>query len=646
MEYVVHYEVAGAILSFIIGAHFFGNMRLKNAQNAVFGILIVFIFMSSFFDVVSAELIVRSSIVPVTINQSMSQVYYFFQLSLPPLLFLFVLGFTRKLIPQNRKIIILLLSPFILLFIMWFLNPINGYIFYFDTSLVYHRGHYLIFAYIISAYFLLITVITVLVLRKEIGLLNVGYLFMFIAFVVLSIVINYVFPRYLLTGFASSLALLIAYINLRNPVEAKDDLTETFNRKTLQYVLEENSLITGTKYFAIASVDNFDAMGNIMGTKGTNEFLTGFVSYLKKHSEGRQVFRYTANMFVILFNNRKSMMECVGEMKDEPFIGKDRRISDLIKISLFYSDNISLSEKEDTLSLIVDGMVASHKENTQRRIVPIGPKDMKSLYERHNIEVALKRSLESEGLKVYLQPMYCFENDMYLVCEALVRIEDEEIGSLRLSEMIPIAEKNGMIVEIGRKVLERVCRIIKEENMEETGLKRIMVNLSMLEAIQPDLPSFVKDCLKSYDIPADLIGFEITETYCSLGGERLRMNMEELSALGHKFALDDFGTGYANLDAVLMLPFSIAKLDSSMVSERKRNDRMAVVLEEHVNMFKRMGLKIVAEGIETEEDFKAVKFMSVDLMQGYYFSKPMLAKKAFAFIKEYNKGKDSSNVSC
>ena len=645
MVYVIHYEVVGAILTFVIGAHFFGHMRLKNAQNTVFGILIVFVFMSCFFDVISAELIARADRVPITINQSMSQIYYFFQLSLPPLLFLFILGFTRKLMPENKKIIILLSSPFVILFIIWFLNPIKGYIFYFDSSLLYHRGHYILLVYIISAYFLLITVIAVFVLRKEIGKLSIYYLSMFIGLIVISVVINYIFQIYLVTGFAASMALLIAYINLRNPVEAKDDLTDTFNKKALLYVLDENNSNKGTEHFAIASIDNFDAMGNIMGTKGTDEFLSGFVDYLKKHSEGRQVFRYTANIFVILFKNKKSMMECVEKMETEPFIGRDKRISDLIRISLFYSDNVLLTE-EDTLSIIIDGMVVSQKGDGQRKIVPISLEDMDCLFERHSIEMALRRSLDNEGLRVYLQPMYCFESDMFLVCEALVRIEDEELGVLRLSEMIPIAEKNGMIVEIGRKVLQRLCKIIKEENLKGSGLRRIMVNLSMLEAIQPDLPLFIKNCLKTYDIPADFIGFEITETYSTLGGERLRMNMEELSNMGHKFALDDFGTGYANLDAVLTLPFSIAKLDSSMVSGRKNNDRMSVVLEEHINMFKKMGLHIVAEGIESKEDFIAIQSMPVDLMQGYYLSKPMLARQTFAFIKEYNKDKDSSKITC
>ena len=232
VDYVVHYEVAGAILSFVIGAHYFGHMRLKNAQNAIFGLLIIFIFMACLFDVISAKLIVVSSSVPLSINQSMSQIFYLFQLSLPPLLFLFVLGFTRKLISKNRKLIITFLSRFALLFAMWFLNPIKGYLFYFDSSLMYHRGNLLSVSYIISAYFLLITVITVLVLRKEIGKLNVTYLLLFIFLVVFSIVLNYYMPEYLLAGFASSFALLIAYLNLRNPVETQDDLTATFNRSS------------------------------------------------------------------------------------------------------------------------------------------------------------------------------------------------------------------------------------------------------------------------------------------------------------------------------------------------------------------------------------------------------------------------------
>jgi EAL domain-containing protein (putative c-di-GMP-specific phosphodiesterase class I) len=232
---------------------------------------------------------------------------------------------------------------------------------------------------------------------------------------------------------------------------------------------------------------------------------------------------------------------------------------------------------------------------------------------------------------------------MFVSAEALVRFTDEKIGTINPDDFISLAEKNGMIFQIGRQVMRKVCRFIDENQVHEnSGLNRISVNLSILEAVRSDLVASVENCHKGRNIPYGFIGFEITETNASLGGDLFTKNMLDLVDKGFSFAMDDFGTGYANLDSIIGLPFQAVKLDGALISAGKKNEKMYIILTEHIQMFKRMGLTVIVEGVETRDQVELLKDLPVDLIQGYYYAKPMPMEAAVSFIREYNRGKNQN----
>jgi EAL domain-containing protein (putative c-di-GMP-specific phosphodiesterase class I) len=324
-----------------------------------------------------------------------------------------------------------------------------------------------------------------------------------------------------------------------------------------------------------------------------------------------------------------------------PWILGDLEIG--ISASMYYSDGIPPIIKEDRLSLIIDQMIFKGKELGNRVTIPINKQEIAEIMRIYNIEEALGLALEEERLDIYLQPIYCPKNDMFISAEALVRFTDEKIGTINPDEFISLAEKNGMIFQIGRQVMRKVCQFIDEKQVHKnTGLIRIGVNLSILEAVRSDLVASIENCHKGRNIPYGFIGFEITETNASLGGDLFTKNMLELVNKGFSFAMDDFGTGYANLDSIIGLPFQAVKLDGALISAGKKNEKMYIVLTEHIQMFKRMGLTVIVEGVETRDQVKLLKDLPVDLIQGYYYAKPMPMEAAVEFIREYNRGKDQN----
>lgn len=641
MLYNIDFALCGLAFAILIAVHFFSKPRLKNGHNLVFGVLILLIIADAVFDILAAVAISYPNSIPLSLNITLNQLYYFAQMSLAPMLLLFILSMTNLLSKKYRKRIIISFLPFVAGFAIWLGNPVTGHFFYFDAGLNYFRGPLMTTLYGLGGYFLTLAVILMIYKRKS---LRKNQLYSMATFIGISIIIvtsQFLIPYLLITGFAAALALTMTYLTLQNPVETLDDLTGVFNRTALSHHIKELENLGGIQHFAVISLDDFAGIVKAVGVARGNTFLSIFTDFMKSHSENAQIFRYGNDVFVACFQHEGKLKEFVDNMERRvlfPWVLGDLEIG--ISASMYYSDGIPPIIKEDRLSLVIDQMLFKGKELGNRITIPINQQEITEILQIYNIEEALGLALEEERLDIYLQPIYCPKNDMFVSAEALVRFTDEKIGTVNPDDFIPLAEKNGMIFQIGRQVMRKVCRFVDENQVyENSGLNKINVNLSILEAVRSDLVASIENCHKGRNIPYGFIGFEITETNASLGGDLFIKNMLELVDKGFSFAMDDFGTGYANLDSIIGLPFQAVKLDGALISAGKKNEKMYIILTEHIQMFKRMGLTVIVEGVETRDQVELLKDLPVDLIQGYYYAKPMPMRAAVEFIREYNRGK-------
>ena len=207
------------------------------------------------------------------------------------------------------------------------------------------------------------------------------------------------------------------------------------------------------------------------------------------------------------------------------------------------------------------------------------------------------------------------------------------MGMIYPNEFIPYAEKSGLIIKVGEQVLTKVCRLIKEYDIiNSTDIEHIEINLSAIEALQHSFPGKVKKILETYDIDSKQIIFEMTETAASNANNIVADSLRTLGEHGVCFALDDYGTGYANIDTVIRLPFSIIKLDKSMVRAYFQNPKNALIFRDTVKMMHDLGIQTLAEGVETKQQLDEMLRLGVDYIQGYYFARPMPIEDLLKFI--------------
>lgn len=648
MLYNIGFAISGLVFAIIIAVHFFSKPRLNNAHNNVFGVLTLVIIADNIFDILAAIAISYPESVPLVLNIAVNQLYYVAQMTLAPLLYLFVLSLTNLLVKKYRRRIIISFLPFIFYFVIWLGNPVTGYFFYFDNEFNYYRGPWMVSLYSLGGYFLILAIVMVILKRKNLRNNQLYSIAVFIVFSVVIVVFQFLIPTLLITGFATAVALTMTYLTLQNPVETIDDLTGAFNRTALSYHIQENENLDGIEHFVVISFDDYSGVVKNIGVERGNLLLSSVTEFMRTHSERSQIFRYANDVFVALFSNEKHLKDFVDDMERRmlfPWVLEKLEIN--ISISLYYSDNIPAILKEDRLSLIIEQIIFKGKELGNRIVFPIDQDEINEILRMHNVEEAVRLALKQDKFDVYLQPIYCIKSDSFVSAEALIRLTDEKIGPIKLSDLIPIAEETGMILPIGRQVRNKVFRFVEENNLyEDKVIKRIMINLSALEVIRTDLVSDIDKCYKDYNVPYEFIGLEVTETNSSLGGNIFEKNMRELAGKGIAFALDDFGTGYANLDSVIALPFNLVKLDGTLVTYSEKNEKVFIVLAEHIQMFNRMGLKVIVEGVETKEQVSLLRDLPVDLIQGYYYAKPMPLVEAIKFMKEYNKGKKHNGENC
>lgn len=210
--------------------------------------------------------------------------------------------------------------------------------------------------------------------------------------------------------------------------------------------------------------------------------------------------------------------------------------------------------------------------------------------------------------------------------EALLRWESPEIGTVSPDEFIPIAEESGLIVAIGHWVLKTACRDAAHWTKLIADPVQVGVNLSALQFRQGDLIGSVQNALGSSGLPADLLDLELTESMLVENPEETIESLKKLKDLGMSVSIDDFGTGYSSLSYLTRFPLDSLKVDRAFVANLPDDRDAVAIVRAIVSMAKNLGLKIIAEGVETENQVGFLHALGCHVGQGYLFSKPIPAE--------------------
>ena len=351
------------------------------------------------------------------------------------------------------------------------------------------------------------------------------------------------------------------------------------------------------------------------------------------------VFRISEEVFAILqdeidevvtqelmINLRTEAMSALRYGKRQYYLNLHACVSDLPK------DIQTMEDLEITAALLKEAGSLNKGGELMIRNLDV-EKEKKMREEVHT----LSEALQENRMEVWYQPIMNTETGKFDCAEALIRMKAVDGSYVQPGRFIPAAERSGLIIRIGRFVMQEVCAFLAGNQREELGIKYVEANLSVEECIQETLPAMLKNTLEEYRVSPKLLNIEVTETADDTVSEMMMHNMALIHEnIGIDLSLDDFGTGYSNLARVLNMPVSVVKFDRSMLLKAFETEEGRIVFTRLAEAVHNIDRKIVSEGVETKEQADFVKSLGIEYIQGFYYAKPMPKEAYLEFLRAHN----------
>jgi diguanylate cyclase (GGDEF)-like protein len=422
-----------------------------------------------------------------------------------------------------------------------------------------------------------------------------------------------------------------------------DLLTGLPNRNMLNYHLRK-SLANISQYGGVAvlflDLDDFKKVNDSNGHSEGDKLLIQAAERVRL-SVGRidLACRFGGDEFVVVLGNILSVNDAVkvAEKLLEQF-------KEPIKLgsSVFYvttSIGIAYTElaedKADDLISYADIAMYEAKDNGGAQYYVYHPEMYQRVARRVMLEGEVRQALAKEQFSLSLQPQLCTKDKKIYGFEALLRWKHPERGMISPEDFIPILENSQHMIELGYWIINRCFELAVEIKNHGVTDAKISINLSAGQFIDVDLPKYLQSLLTQYLLPANMFELELTEQTLVKDIDHTIDTMNELKRLGFSFAIDDFGTGYSSLAYIKKMPIDVIKIDQSFVFGMLENHADYQIIMSTIAMVKNLELTVIAEGVETAAQLRSLSENDCDIIQGYYFSKPVPEVELFDFIKSH-----------
>ncbi|GAA3660089.1 EAL domain-containing protein [Acetobacter lovaniensis] len=461
-------------------------------------------------------------------------------------------------------------------------------------------------------------------------------------------------PQKIVTGCIPSCASIIGHektLDRINNFNNIDPLTGLLNRTALATRLRQMLAQPEQAPFAILmlDVDLLQDVNNVMGYNSGDILLQTIARRIAAFCRGHNlVARLGGDDFVVVMPDTDRNKACklaheLNCISREPIEvkGRDLVASLSIGISLYPDDG---TEIEEILGASETAMRQTKKQ-ARGGFRFFGKGGNSNVRERLIIGSALRDALQKTQLHLVYQPQICALTGTLCGVEALSRWQHPTLGFIPPSTFIPIAEETGQIEAIGLWSLDKSCQQVIEWELNDVYVPVVSVNMSAVHFCSMDLPDQILSVLQKYNLAPQRLTIEITESVAMRQDPETAANLTAIRDIGVGLSMDDFGTGFSSLSRLAQLPLTEIKIDRSFIENFENDISSLVVAEAAINIGKRLGIKVVTEGVEHEAQETKLQQLGCDILQGYFYSRPLPANDMSLWLDAFPTRRAASPLS-
>lgn len=377
-------------------------------------------------------------------------------------------------------------------------------------------------------------------------------------------------------------------------------------------------------------ISRFKIINDIYGERMGDQILQFIKDNLAEICNETQYYlNLRSDVFVVLseFQHESELDELIRQIQTRCKMFKNIKLTYSIGVYIVNDRKMDLRQIEDRAAMARK----KAKGNMMNNVLYYQEEFKEMLYIRNFIEESLPSAIDEKQFQMYLQPKYSIVQNHIVGAEALVRWQHPDRGMIYPNEFIPVIEENGYIKKVDYYIWKEACNFLKR--CEQAGIKNcpVSVNVSRLHLTDTVFMDYLAQTIHEAGIPKEQLELEITET---IGDEQISNMAELLKHQGYKLLMDDFGSGYSSLNILLETPFDVIKLDKKFMENMMVSEKGRLILEYVVAMEDKLGLELLAEGVETEEQVELLRKIGCDNVQGYYYAKPMPVEDFFELLQK------------
>ncbi|MGN0327151.1 MAG: EAL domain-containing protein [Lachnospiraceae bacterium] len=628
MTFNVTAECIAMYISLIIGTAVSLSVAKWNREKRMFVACAFSISLSSFCNILSAVFINNYGMVPIWLNYIVTMLYFallFITLAIFYTYFLNIIE--REDSVWKKRYTKAVVIPLYVCLAIVFTTPFTKLLFSFDES-GYVRGRLSKITYALMIYMACLVVYGALKNGRKTTFRVKILISLFPILSGMVMLVQFFASNVLLTGTAALGPLIMMFFFLGTDIVDIDSNTGFYGRRSFAEAATKRLQKNGNFCCVLLNVNNSQELKETLGREKHRQLITLAAVNLENVMPRVPSFRYSENKFIFIFDNMTlgdigGIISAMDKELKKEFTFDNTVIRYSVSIAAVSCPDQAKTAEQ--LTELLEYCALQAKKNKTSNICYCDDSALANIRRKKEIADILKRELNSDenNFELFYQPIYEVSSERFRTAEALIRLNKTEIGPIYPSEFVPIAEEMGLTVRLGEIVLEKACCFIKELIKENIDFEAISVNFSVQQIMRNDIVERVVNMVRKYDIPPEKLRIEITESVIIDNFNYVKEVMKELGSIGIKFYMDDFGTGYSNLSNMIELPFEYLKIDKSLVYSAEKSDKAFFILTFISQAFIKQNVKILTEGVETEDQEKIVGTIGASYIQGFRFARPV-----------------------